>query len=292
MGALRPYLELIRLPAVFTAPADVLAGVALATCFGAVVGWGTVGLLVLSSACVYCAGMAANDVFDAKIDAAERPGRPIPSGRVSLGQAWALVLGLQVAGLGVAALVSTRALLAVALTIAATYLYNATLKDTAVGTWSMGLCRYANACIGLSLASDLPWVAWAAPVGTLLYVVAVTTVSRHEVDGATRAEVAGPLYVLWFLPLLAGIWAPAGLLPDLTGAALVVVPLVWLAGPVRRALANPGAGSVRGAVMAGIFGIAMVNATLAASAGAWTLAAIILGLLVPGRFVGRWFYAT
>jgi hypothetical protein len=44
--------------------------------------------------------------------------------------------------------------------------------------------------------------------------------------------------------------------------------------------------------MAGIFGVAMVNAALCALVGAWALAAITVGLLVPGKFVGRWFYAT
>ena len=54
----------------------------------------------------------------------------------------------------------------------------------------------------------------------------------------------------------------------------------------------PSAGSVRGAVMTGIFGIAMIDALVAAQAGGWIYAAIVVALLVPGRFVGRWFYAT
>ena len=190
--AVRPYLELIRLPAVFTAPADVLAGVALVTCFGASVGLTAILLLVAASAAIYCAGMAANDIFDAQVDAVERPGRPIPSGRVSPGRAWALVVGLQATGLALGAWVGVASMVAVAATILATYLYNAAVKDAFVGPFAMGACRYGNACIGLSLGAPL-WPAYVVPVGTLLFVAALTALSRHEVDGATRAQVAGPL---------------------------------------------------------------------------------------------------
>ena len=41
--------------------------------------------LVASSSCLYLAGMALNDYADRDVDAVERPGRPIPSGRVSPG---------------------------------------------------------------------------------------------------------------------------------------------------------------------------------------------------------------
>ena len=34
---------------------------------------------------IYAAGIVLNDVFDYEIDRVERPGRPLPSGRVSRG---------------------------------------------------------------------------------------------------------------------------------------------------------------------------------------------------------------
>jgi hypothetical protein len=110
------------------------------------------------------------------------------------------------------------------------------------------------------------------------------------VDGATRAQVTPALLALFGLAALPAAWALV--LPVKWAAASVLLALVWLAGPLRRAWAEPAAGTVRGAVMAGIFGVAMVNAALCALVGAWALAAITVGLLVPGKFVGRWFYAT
>jgi len=251
---------------------------------------GTLLLLIAASASIYCAGMAANDLFDVAVDRRERPGRPIPSGRVSVAEAWLLVLGLQGAGLALAACASAGAMVAVAGTVAATYLYNAVLKDSLLGPLSMGLCRYGNACIGLSVCAVSWWPAYIVPLGTVLYVTALTLVSRYEVDGASRASVAPPLYALWALAAAPALWTL--MLPTKWAAALVLLPVWWLSGPVRRALAEPSAGSVRGAVMAGIFGIAMVDAVIALAAGAFTLAAVALALLVPGRWVGRWFYAT
>ena len=83
------YLQLVRLPNVFTALADVAMGffvtqgiVELASLEPVQIVRLT--LLCVASACLYLAGMALNDAFDADIDREERPERPIPSGRVSL----------------------------------------------------------------------------------------------------------------------------------------------------------------------------------------------------------------
>ena len=75
------WLQLVRLPNVFTAAADVAMGYLVthdtlrpATHFA---------LLAAASCLLYLSGMVLNDVFDADADARERPERPIPSGRVA-----------------------------------------------------------------------------------------------------------------------------------------------------------------------------------------------------------------
>lgn len=290
---MRPWLELIRLPAVFTAPADVLAGLALAALAGAAPDPLTILLLVGASAAIYCAGMAANDLFDAEVDARERPGRPIPSGRVSKGGAWLLVLALQAVAIGLAMLVGPASLAAAGFTVLATYLYNAGIKDGPMGPAAMGLCRYGNALIGLSIIGfDAPGLVVAVPLTTLFYVTALTFTSRHEVDGTTRSRLALPFAGMLIGACLPAAWILEGRLPVTWAAAAVLVPLVWLLLPMRRAWKAPAAGPVRGVVMAGIFGIALINGVLALGAGGYWQAAVIVGLLVPGRLVGRWFYAT
>ena len=75
-------------------PGDVLVGAAASGQVGNV---GRTAGLVAASSCLYLAGMALNDYADREVDAVERPGRPIPSGRVSPAFALGLAGALTVA---------------------------------------------------------------------------------------------------------------------------------------------------------------------------------------------------
>src|SRR5262249_23825692 len=157
---------LVRLPALPTALADIALG-ALAT--GSVVSrWPVFLLLLLASGCLYSAGMAFNDYFDRDEDARDRPERPIPSGRISPRGAALFASLLLAAGVGFAVLATVvqgvwqpavqgarqPAVLAVLLA-AAILMYDAWLKQTAMGPVGMGLCRFLNVLLGLSVAGPL-----------------------------------------------------------------------------------------------------------------------------------------
>src|SRR5690606_207513 len=89
MAQLLPYLQLCRLPTVFTAMADIFLGYLLVH-DGIFTGDGSPAeflALLAASSCLYLGGMVWNDVFDREVDAVERPQRPIPSGRVPLSRA-------------------------------------------------------------------------------------------------------------------------------------------------------------------------------------------------------------
>ncbi len=111
---LQSYLELLRLPNVFTAAADVAMGfffVQAAWAFNDEtdppsllrIGIWTVGLLIAASAALYLAGMVLNDVFDLELDREEQPWRPLPSGRISLAAAQRLGWNLLSVGVLLAA---------------------------------------------------------------------------------------------------------------------------------------------------------------------------------------------
>ena len=85
--ALGDVAELVRLPAVLTVPGDVLLGRGDS---GRPGGRGAALGICLGSSLQYLAGMALNDYADRELDAAERPGRPLPSGRVTAGFALGL----------------------------------------------------------------------------------------------------------------------------------------------------------------------------------------------------------
>jgi 4-hydroxybenzoate polyprenyltransferase len=102
-STLRGYLELVRLPNVFTAMADVAMGFLFtrADFLPGEDGW-LLGLLLAASSLLYAAGVVLNDVFDLEVDAVERPHRPLPSGRVSPAVARWLGWELLVVGLAAA----------------------------------------------------------------------------------------------------------------------------------------------------------------------------------------------
>lgn len=296
MSNLRTWLELVRLPATFTAPADVLAGATFVgalqgTSFNAETGVRLLGAVV-ASALVYAAGMAANDYCDAKLDATERPHRPIPSGRLTRATVLRFVLALQLVAVLVGGLVGFATGVAVAATIIATWLYNGPLKDAWIGPGVMGLCRYGNACIGIcAFAWPAPALVWCVPLTTLLFVAAVTAVSRFEVTGgqgrAYRAALAG-LFLASTLPVGVAVAFEA----RLEAYAYALLLPVWVLRALRPAWPSARASVVRGVVMAGIFGIAVCNAVLAAFAGAPLVGGAIVVLAFTGRVVGRRFYST
>ncbi len=174
MDKLRAYAQLLRIPNVFTAMADVCMGWMVAHSF--VSQWPLLarhndlievgllrtrnedlillGLLLGCTSCLYSAGMVWNDFFDAEEDRQHRPFRPIPSGRVTRRAAGILGTVLLVVGIGFAGtchlLVGWRPLILAGLLAAAVLLYDSWLKRTWLGPVGMGLCRFLNVLLGLS----------------------------------------------------------------------------------------------------------------------------------------------
>jgi 4-hydroxybenzoate polyprenyltransferase len=95
--SLLAYAQLVRLPNVFTAMADIaLAALVTGALPGQLVEF---VLLLVASSCLYCSGMVWNDFFDLEQDKRERPFRPLPAGRISLRAAAGLGTVLMLAGL-------------------------------------------------------------------------------------------------------------------------------------------------------------------------------------------------
>ncbi|PSL06996.1 4-hydroxybenzoate polyprenyltransferase [Haloactinopolyspora alba] len=173
--------ELVRLPAALTVPGDVLAGASAA---GYPHGRRTWAMPV-ASACLYWSGMALNDYADRELDRAERPERPIPSGRVRPGQALAVAGGLTGAGLGLAAFGGGTRALRVAAPLAATvWGYDLLAKPTAAGPAFMAAARGLDVLLGADgrlRPAALPVTAMA------VHTAGVTTLSRGEVHGTSPA---------------------------------------------------------------------------------------------------------
>lgn len=206
-GAWRAYFELLRLPAVFTAIADVMMGY-LVTQGSYQPPW-AVALLVAASSLIYLAGMVLNDVHDVEVDAVERPQRPIPSGRVSLNLANRLSWGMLIGGVVAAWLASYLACsfrpgIVATLLGTAVVLYDIVLKQTAIAPLVMGSCRFLNVLLGMSLAETtdtmLPRAStaaeWTIAAGIGIYILGVTIFARTEARETPRRKLATGLTVM------------------------------------------------------------------------------------------------
>jgi 4-hydroxybenzoate polyprenyltransferase len=177
--------ELVRLPAVLSVPGDALLGLAAS---GAAATPVQVVGRVAASGCIYLGGMALNDYADREVDAAERPHRPIPSGRVEPVFALRLAQGLTAGGVAIAGVVGGGRALRVAVPLAATvWAYDLSVKNTAAGPVAMAGCRALDVMLGASAGGLRHGVVPAAIVAG--HTLTITLVSRHEAEGG-KPEVA------------------------------------------------------------------------------------------------------
>lgn len=285
------YLQLARPANVVTAWADILAGYAAS---GLVSSPDLMPLfwLLLSTSGLYAGGVTFNDVFDAELDATERPERPIPSDRISQPEAIALGSVLLTVGIFAAAKVSLLSSeLAIAIALLA-LLYDGVGKHRPLlGPLNMGLCRGGNLLLGMSAAGELsgPWFLLCIP---LLYIGAVTAISRGEVQGGERKTGIVALFLLaatFCGLLLIGYWPTVQfwrLVPFTLLLMLMTLP------PFVRAMLTPDAMTIRAAVKAGVLSLIVVDATLAAGFSGELYGLCVLALLPLSVGVARLFAVT
>ncbi len=293
------YLQLARPANIVTAWADVLAGFAVAGATLTLGGWTTtanftaLGWLLLATTGLYGGGVVFNDVFDADLDAVERPERPIPSGRASrTGAAW-LGGGLLAGGIVAASQVGAASALLATFIAAAAALYDAWSKHhPAFGPLNMGLCRGGNLLLGVSAVPAMLAPSWYLVFIPVAYIAAITAVSRGEVHGGTRrtgylavALVAGVIGSLLALGMR-GDYRMLHALPFVAFLAAQVVP------PFVRAAQTPGPSLIRKAVRAGVVALIPLNAALAAGFAGWLYGLAVLLLLPLSIGLARLFAVT
>jgi len=301
------YAQLLRLPNVFTAFADIALGAAVGAAVLPTVPfafWGGMLLVALASGCLYLAGMVWNDVFDRTEDAAARAFRPIPSGRVSVRAAVVLGTALMAAGIALAALAGLPGQpewkhdpLVYSIGIAiAVLLYDGGLKRTPIGPVAMGSCRFLNVLFGVSLIPDEHLdsglrLHLAGVVG--IYIVGVTWFARTEEARSNSRQLAGAAIVI-VLALVLGLVLKAKL-PAGSGTFLfpyLLVAFGFLIGrPIARALSSPAPRAVQTAIKRAVLGLVMLDAVLATAFGGLAALAILL-LLPPALLIGKWVYST
>ena len=286
------YLQMMRPANIVTAWADILAGFAASGAVGLlniqVLGW-----LLLATTGLYGGGIVLNDVFDAELDAQERPERPIPSGRASRQGATLLGSALLVTGVVAAAQVSLlSATLACGIALAAT-LYDAVGKHHPIlGPVNMGACRGGNLLLGISAVPAMIGEHWFLAVIPIIYIAAVTTISRGEVHGAKN--ITGTIALLLIGLVIAGLLG-LGLLEDyqvLAALPFVALFAVRVLLPFIKAVREPKPEQIRIAVKAGVLSLIVLDATVAAGFATLPYGLLVLSLLPISMALAQIFAVT
>jgi hypothetical protein len=276
-----------NLPTVWT---NTLTGIVLA---GGALGSPPTLPLLLALSLFYVGGMYLNDAFDARIDAIERPERPIPSGAISARAVFAAGFAMLAAGVllllwtgyGLTGGTGPWPGLGGLALAGAIVLYDWYHKDNPLSPALMGLCRVlVYLAAGLAFAVPPPAILWLAALLLLCYLIGLTYVAKQENLGEVRN--LWPLLFLAAPVVYALIEAPAGL----TSGVMFVLFALWI-GVALWFLRRRRPGDVPRAVVSLIAGIALLDAVMIAAAGAPGIAwlavagfALTLGLqrLVPG----------
>ena len=252
------WLEIMRISNAPTVITNVLAGVAVglqARLSDISVPFGTVALVGVGTLLSYVAGMILNDAFDVRVDSKERPGRPIPSGRIAMRTAQFVGVAMLLIGVSMLAFASPATFFW-AIALGACILAYDMLHSIVPGCFVlMAACRamvVVIAALATSPGTDGSLLWWIAG-GTFAYVAALSVAAKNEVRGfGMVARVAS-----WILPVAAcaplGMWFVEGVAPEgaflvTVGIGAIAVAVVSVVAGIRRA-AN---GAARFAVPAGV----------------------------------------
>jgi len=199
---LRAWLELFRVPNLLTVPGDPIAGFLLALVWtgGASTAWWRLAPAAGIALALYAFGLVHNDMSDFVEDLRQRPGRPLPSRRISVRAAGMAAFALLLLTLVLSRLIRAETTPVIVALVVLILVYNGGLKRLpVVGPLNMGLCRAASLLIGATAASGFQ--AFTSPLvlagaaTTWLYIALVTQVAR------TETKPTGNRLALFALPL-------------------------------------------------------------------------------------------
>lgn len=302
---------------IVTAIADILAGAAIGASLSSV-SWATsspvspIGplaggpgngwlfpllMLALATIGLYGGGVVLNDVFDAALDKKERPERPIPSGLISKTAAALFGILLLLGGILAAAfagypdLLNLSTLLAVLIALAAVA-YDKWMKHHPFfGPLNMGVCRGLNLLLGMSLVAYAVSFYWFIALLPVIYIAAITMISRGEVHGGKKTTLYGAMALYIFVVLaIAAMAALNDTLPATLPFLLVFSLLIFPA--LQRAVKRPEGPMIGKAVKAGVVALILMDASLAASFSSLYVALVILLLFPLSYLLSRLFAVT
>jgi 4-hydroxybenzoate polyprenyltransferase len=294
------WLQLVRLPTIFTALSNILCGFLIThrapqIKVAELTAQKELWLLLLSTSGLYLGGMVLNDVFDAKLDALERPERPIPSGRISLRSAAILGSVLMLTGVLAAAMAGKPSLMIAVMIVPCVLVYNGFLKSTIAAPPGMGACRFLNLMLGASAVSDWATLWQALPVTVAaalgIYIIGVTVFARNEAGQSNPALlVCGMLLLIGGISLDAWAISTYGASPNAVSGSRMALLILSLNLLMRSAAAIPSGSPRRVQKTVGLMLLCIIFLdaimVFAMTADA-KLAALVIMLIAPASLLRR-----
>jgi len=248
--------------------------------------------LSISTLGLYGGGVVFNDVFDAELDAIERPERAIPSKKVTLTEASILGSILLLIGVISSYLQSPLSAVFAIITAIAALVYDKWGKHHSfLGPINMGLCRGFNLLLGMSVMpeqwQDFQYLA----IIPVIYIAAITMVSRGEVHGGSKN-------ILYFAALLYLLVSSAQLYVSFTRGtlwltAILVASHLYLIGkPLFKAIQHPIGPNIGKAVKAGVLSLIIMDAAWVSLSGNIVQTLIVVLLLPLSMRLAKMFAVT
>lgn len=284
------YLQLMRLPNVFTAMADVMAGyfIVLGTNFQ----WpALIGLCIATSA-LYAGGCVLNDICDRDLDAVERPFRPLPSKKVTLKEAYFLLCFLFAVGLLAALYAGLPSLFTALILVLLIIAYDTRSKDIVIlGAFNMGACRSCNLILGMSPAFNLEGIYMILPLFPLIYVSSLTALSKFEVHGGLGRRWL-PVLVGWVgvIFLIIGLKFYGDLNPWMFGYLALFI--LYTGPALLRSIRDRQAQSIGLAVKTLVLAIPILDAVYCAGFQGFFFGIPVILCIAPAVLIARYLYVT
>jgi geranylgeranylglycerol-phosphate geranylgeranyltransferase len=218
---MHPYLEVLRPHNCVMAGIAVIAGVAIASGEPSSIS----SLIAFAVAFLVCgAGNIVNDYYDYDIDRINNPGRPLPSGRLSLFAAHGYALALFLIGIALAAVISLSVFLLASFNASLLYLYASSIKRRGGAE--------KNLAVSYLVASPFLFGGLVAnnPLATLLLVLlaGLANTSREIIKDIQDYD--GDRAFVETLPAKIGLEASARLAAVVLIFAIALSPLPYLLG--------------------------------------------------------------
>lgn len=289
-GNLFPWLQIIRLPNIFTSQSNVLAALLVA---GLSISTTTALLLLAASTCLYAGGIVLNDWFDEAIDKVERPFRPLPSGKIKKQHALIFVFFSLITGMLLCMAVSLQTGIIASLLVLCIVAYDGLLKNVVLaGAVIMALCRALNWYLGLAQgAPPLSPLLFILPV--FLFVLLIMSLSKHETADRIPWQYwipAGIFFSLFAMVIgyisMHGQWGKYGILAGIFFCTILLTKTIHIVAT------SPPEIIARKIVGFLILGFIPLDALLVYLVRGWKESLLVLFLLLPAWLSSRFFYTT